>query len=272
MKTRILLTTLALTLPLAGARAVILTTNATIAVGDTTYDSQDIVVSNSTLTVNGAHSFASLLLASNAVLTHAAAPNGETDNRVSLTVAGDVTVDVTSVINAAGLGYAANKGPGAGGQSSWGGEGGGGHGGNGGNGIPGAGGGAIYGSIPAPITHGSGGNYHAGSGGGVIRLAVGGTLTVDGVISASGNNAYDADGGGGSGGSVFLSAANLAGTGSIRADGGNGGSSGSGGGGGGYSLTRLVFPVPFRRWAALVSRRAERGRSLRALRRSPLAG
>ena len=46
------------------------TTAVTISESDTTYDGQDIVVNGATLTVNGAHSFASLLLTNGAVLTH----------------------------------------------------------------------------------------------------------------------------------------------------------------------------------------------------------
>ena len=230
---RILLTALALTLPLAGARGATFTTNATIVAGDFTYDGQPIVVSNCTLTVNGPHSFASLLLISGAVLTHSPAPNGEATNRLDLSIAGGVTVDASSSINADGLGYGANLGPGAGSQSSWGGAGGGGHGGYGGDAVPGAGHGLTYGSMTAPVVLGSGGNYHSGAGGGIIRLAVGGTLTVAGVVSANGNNAFWQDGGGGSGGSVFLSAATLTGAGAIRADGGSSLETSSGGGGGG---------------------------------------
>ena len=230
---RTLLTALAVMLSLTDANATTFTSNAVISVGNTTYDGADIIVQGCTLTVDGAHAFASLSVTSGGVLTHSPAPNGEADNRVDLTIVGNASVDATSAINMAGRGYAANKGPGAGGQTSWGNSGGGGHAGNGGNAIPSGGGGAIYGSIPEPGTHGSGGNGQGGAGGGVIRLAVGGTLLVDGVISASGNNASGATGGGGAGGSVFLSAGTLAGTGTIRADGGNSGNSSCGGGGGG---------------------------------------
>ena len=46
------------------------TTPVTISESDTTYDGQDIVVNGATLTVNGAHRFASLLLTTGTVLTH----------------------------------------------------------------------------------------------------------------------------------------------------------------------------------------------------------
>src|ERR1035438_3376705 len=56
------------------------TSNTTIGAGDLTYEGQDIVVSNCTLTVNGPHNFASLVLTDSAVLTHSASPNGEAAN------------------------------------------------------------------------------------------------------------------------------------------------------------------------------------------------
>jgi hypothetical protein len=39
------------------------------------------------------------------------APNGEADNRLNLTIAGDVMVDATSAINANGRGYGSGSGP-----------------------------------------------------------------------------------------------------------------------------------------------------------------
>ena len=94
-----------------------------------------------------------------------------------------------------------------------------------------------YGSIIDPLTHGSGGwgdsaNY---AGGGVVKLAVGGTLTVDGAIQSRGfgyplnTEAYI--GGSGSGGSVNLTAGALVGSGHIDANGGNNGLYGPGSGG-----------------------------------------
>ena len=68
---------LALSFTAATAFGLTFTSNTTIGTGDPTYDGQDLVVSNCTLTVNGAHNFASLLLTNGTVLTHSAAPNGE---------------------------------------------------------------------------------------------------------------------------------------------------------------------------------------------------
>ncbi len=230
----------ALILALASkAFAAVLTQNTTLGAGDTTYDGQEIVVSNCTLTVNGPHAFASLLLTSNAVLTHAAAPNGETNNRVLLTIAGDATIEAGCNINASARGYASASGPGAGGN--WGDQGsGGGHGGQGGYTPNGRSGGGAYDLIPTPADFGSGGGNgyggRGGYGGGAIQLSVGGTLQVDGAIAADGGamiyngSVYYA--GGGAGGSVWLSAGTLTGSGLISANGGAGGGGGGGGSGG----------------------------------------
>ena len=87
-----------------------------------------------------------------------------------------------------------------------------------------------YGNATMPTNHGSGGCWWQAPthGGGVIRLTAQDTLTVDGDISAKGSDPLY--GGAGSGGSIWLSAGRLAGTGTIRADGGfRNGSSGGGG-------------------------------------------
>ena len=72
-----------------------------------------------------------------------------------------------------------------------------------------------------------------GAGGGAIRLNVGGTLTVEGQISANGLPAAWGQGGGGAGGSVWLTVGTLAGTGVISANGGPSVAAYGGGGGGG---------------------------------------
>jgi len=94
-----------------------------------------------------------------------------------------------------------------------------------------------YGSILEPMSYGSGGwgdndNY---AGGGVIKLAVAGTLTVNGTICSRGfgyAQAAEANiGGAGSGGTVNITAAALVGSGRIDANGGNNGLYGPGSGG-----------------------------------------
>jgi hypothetical protein len=65
---------------------------------------------------------------------------------------------------------------------------------------------------------------------------VAGTLQVDGRISAAGGAAISPNFGGGSGGSIWLTAATLAGAGVISANGGAGNGLGGGGGGGRIAL------------------------------------
>lgn len=100
--------------------------------------------------------------------------------------------------------------------------------------------GTTYGTNTAPTLLGSGGGGSSsavgGAGAGKIRLDTSGTLTLNGVITANGVTGSGAFGsGGGSGGSIYITTATLAGTGTIDADAGNGfhGASGDSGGGGG---------------------------------------
>ncbi|MEI6075098.1 MAG: hypothetical protein WCS94_05960 [Verrucomicrobiota bacterium] len=225
-----LLIALAWTLPWASANATIFTASTTINGGDTIYDGQDIVVSNCTLTVSGPHLFTSLLVTSNGVVTHLAAPAGEVANSLNLTIAQDATIETGSRIDVSALGYAAQSGPGQGFGAYYGGTGAG-YGGEGG--VASGAAGTNYGSIIAPIDFGSGGGNGAygsgGSGGGSVRLTVGGTLTVAGQILANGVGNGAGYSSGGSGGSVYLTAGTLAGGGAIQANGGNGVAGGAGG-------------------------------------------
>jgi hypothetical protein len=83
----------------------------------TLYYCDNLIVSNGTLTVDGVHSFEALLLKDDAVLTHSPALHalhGETDNRLDLTITNNLTVGVTSRIDANAKGYGQFAGPGAG--------------------------------------------------------------------------------------------------------------------------------------------------------------
>ena len=182
-----------------------------------------------------------LLVASNGWLLTAASPS----SGYSVTVNGNATIATGGRYFADGLGFPGNQGPGAGryyyyyspGYSG----GGGGHGGAGGfGGNSNAIGGAPYEGAISPNQAGSGGGYYGqdygstgGAGGGFISLTVTGTLLVNGSISANGTMGTAAGAGGGSGGTVRLSAGILTGAGSISADGGNGNGPNGGGGGGG---------------------------------------
>ena len=90
-----------------------------------------------------------------------------------------------------------------------------------------------YGSILDPLSYGSGGHGDGAqfAGGGIVKLAVAGTLTVNGTICSRGFG-YNIDGyAAGSGGSVNITAGALEGSGRIDANGGNNGPLGPGAGG-----------------------------------------
>jgi hypothetical protein len=168
------------------------------------------------------------------VLTHLS-----TQSNLDVTVLTNMVVGSNGAIVVDGMGYrGTNGGPGAGPMTNSFSGGGGGYGGPGGAGISGIPGGSPYGSAFQPADRGSrGGVYPILSnfcqGGGAVLLKIGGTLTIDGVVSANGNAALIEGGGGGAGGSVWLTARNFAGGGMIFANGGPGESDQGGGGGGG---------------------------------------
>lgn len=89
--------------------------------------------------------------------------------------------------------------------------------------------GNVYGNFTHPILLGSsaGGmsSLRGGHGGGAIQIHVGQTATINGTISANGGNGLMTHvrvTGGGSAGSIFLSAENIKGSGTLQAIGGNG--------------------------------------------------
>ncbi|MFN8818028.1 MAG: GC-type dockerin domain-anchored protein [bacterium] len=269
-------------------QVVTIVTNTTINASDTTIGSPpvplataQIVVRGVTLTINRPTpiSVASLELRASggmgATLTHTPG------TRIDITTSGNLSVDANSVITADLKGLAGSDGPGAG-QSANGFNGGGaGYGGAGGDGLgssqasttsSGLGGNCYafdQASLFGPTALGSGGGAawvngvrdgtSGGFGGGAIKLTVGGTLTLNGQISARGGagsyrgSGSDRSGGGGSGGSIFIVASSVSGTGSIVASGGNGlvGGQNSGGGGGGRvaiitnsaSLDEIATPI-----------------------------
>lgn len=155
-----------------------------------------------------------------------------------LSIGGDMTVTGGGAINATGGGYSGGSGPGAGLTADELLDGsGGGYGGIGGTSSSNAVGGVTYGPFDVPTFPGSGGGTGVGGlgapGGGVIHVSVGGTLAIDGAIAAKGGDAMNERSGGGSGGSVWLSAGAVTGGGAITANGGAGEPVHGGGGGGG---------------------------------------
>jgi RHS repeat-associated protein len=175
---------------------------------------------------------------SGGLLTHKAGQTG-----FNLTVLNDANIASGGSISVDGKGYGPASGPGAGESKFQ--AGGAGYGGEGGN-NSGAWG-QTYGSIVEPIDLGSGGGSDehgatGGAGGGLIRLNVNRTLQIDGVLTVKGNKGkyysfYNRSGGGGAGGSVYIVAGSIKGSGLIAADGGDSGLSGLGGGGGGGRIT-----------------------------------
>jgi hypothetical protein len=220
-------------------------TNTLIEAGNISYDDQDIVIINCTVTVNGSHGFNSLRLTNNAVLTHSPAASGQSDRRLHLTIMQGVAVDGSSRIDTTGRGYAGSTGPGAGTSSATKGGAGAGHGGLGGFGTDGGSVGGVYDSVLTPAQPGSGGGngYSSlgGSGGGVVEMVIGGTLRLDGLLSVNGGDGLaNGYGGGGSGGSIAITAGTLAGFGVISADGGVATASNGGGGGGGRVTLQMT--------------------------------
>jgi hypothetical protein len=161
-------------------------------------------------------------------------------SNLDLVVLRNVDVAAGGAIAVDAKGFAQAGGPGAG-QSVSGSGSGAGYGGLGGASATAAPGGTNYGSAQQPVDQGSGGGFGFGSGtlyggsegGGAIRLNVGGVLTLDGQLSANGDLGLQDNSGGGSGGSIWVTAGTLVGNGQITADGGEGELYGGGGGAGG---------------------------------------
>jgi hypothetical protein len=143
--------------------------------------------------------------------------------RLAVTIQGDLTLGADAWIKVDGRGFAPTRGPGAGGNGIY--SQGATHGGIGGK----IGSRATYGSIVAPTNHGSGAG---GAGGGTVRLQVGGNAHIDGALRSSGvagvgNAANTAS----AGGSIWITAGSMSGSGSIDASGFKGLKGGGGGGG-----------------------------------------
>jgi hypothetical protein len=159
---------------------------------------------------------------------------------LNLSVTSNATVQAGGGIILDGSGYGTGGlGSGSGLGYATGGGGGGGHGGYGGNGESNGAGGNAYDSLQSPTMLGSGGGIGTGAGassargGGALELTVTGKLQVDGLISANGAVPTSESGGGGSGGSIYLTVGGFAGNGSVSANGASGDLPNGGGGGGG---------------------------------------
>jgi len=180
------------------------------------------------------YQFGSLIVtngASVACLSQGAiSPYTVTNAGVAIQCAGDVAIAGNgSSINADGAGFPANTGPGRAYASSMGGT----HGGRGDANTN-----ATYGSYKTPTSLGSGGSA---TGGGAIKLIVAGNLVVNGRLSANGNSYVGYNGGGSSGGSIWITGSgSLGGTGEVQVSGGVGDYGGMGGGGGRFAVDDSV--------------------------------
>ena len=184
-------------------------------------------------TVYDASGFDCLEITGNVVLnsgiwTHTGNSSAET-YRLRVAVRGDMAIGANAAINLTKKGYAPGKGPGSPGSTKEGAA----HGGQSSGSSS-----RCYGSIISPVNLGSGGssaNNREPYGGGALRLTVAGTFSHNGVIEADGRT-YLANGAlasyyGGAGGSVWITAGSMSGTGSISASSGRQSNNYYGGGG-----------------------------------------
>lgn len=201
----------------------------------------DITIAGSVTTTSINANAGTVTIASGGVVTHPVA------NVAGLTItAANLDVQTGGTINVSEKGYAGvvggnGLGTGFGRKAAGYGGSGAGYGGSGGGGN-GVAGGIAYGSSIAPTSIGSSGGGCAlqaragGAGGGAIKLNVANTLTLSGSMTANGGVPISGGGcaGGGSGGSIWIVAGTLTGTGPISAIGGNAdGTTIPGGGAGG---------------------------------------
>ena len=219
----------------------------TIGSSSTQYENATVIIkahqdgSPTTVTIDGTHTFTRLLVLDNVNVIHPLASGA-----VNVTTTGAMYVSCLGSFDVTGKGYQdASGGFGrtwpntfTGGST---GNAGGTHGGLGGTfngGIPGA----VYGSIMNPNEPGSVGvafgacNPCSNVGGGIVRLKAS-SLILDGKISANGKL-------GGAGGSVRLEAANVAGAGTVSADGGDSNNGNSAGGGGRIAVHYQTLSLP----------------------------
>jgi large repetitive protein len=151
-------------------------------------------------------------------------------NRIFI-VCTHLTLENGGVISVSSNGYLRGYGPAKGtvsANTAWGG--GGGHGGKGGNSIQGGLAGSESGSVGFPDNPGSGGfdggPGYGGNGGGVVKIQAGGTVVIDGTVQADGQSSQQEGwpycGGGGAGGSIFITCDAFGGSGLLKANGGNG--------------------------------------------------
>ena len=175
------------------------------------FGNQDLVITGSTLDIFGTVVIdGDLTLLNNSILTHPAATLHE-DYKLDLRVAGKLTVDSTSRIDASGKGYRSGRTLGnlPGSTARQGGS-------YGGMGAGSAS--AVYGDFRNPNEQGSGGGSGR-AGGGLLRINAG-ELVLNGQILSNGDLVDRTDSNdGGSGGAIAIHVGSLSGSGGIEAKG-----------------------------------------------------
>lgn len=155
---------------------------------------------------------------------------------LNISVGGDLKAGSDFIFNGAAAGYPKQCGYSFGGDGTSRGAS---HGGLGAaNGNP-YGGGTVYGDYKNPVTLGSG-DYNSQIGGGSVVLNIDGDFILEGKVTANAQNA--SQGGGTSGGSVWIRATAMSGAGSVLAEGGSPVNKIRPGGGGGRISIQLSKP------------------------------
>ncbi|MFA6393156.1 MAG: immunoglobulin-like domain-containing protein [Candidatus Paceibacterota bacterium] len=178
--------------------------NSTTATRTISVVSPDLIINTDTTLTAGEYNYNNLLVTNNAILSLEGDPNSLSTFKGVKITAKNITIDLGSAISADGKGY--TEGPGAPIDSenyagaTYGGKG------ERNASTP------LYGKATEPTELGSGG-YLYWRGGGAIRLIVTNTLSNNGVISANGDMTS-------SGGSIYVTAKNISGTGTFSANGG----------------------------------------------------
>ncbi|MFL6247288.1 MAG: Ig-like domain-containing protein [Thermoanaerobaculia bacterium] len=206
--TKDLLTSFAIAVPTIAP----IVANLTIDAANTTYENKTVIVQSGTVTIRGPHTFDRLIVLGGRI-EHLA---GE---KLDITTTRDLYVACAGTINATAKGYApSQRYPGA---TAPGGGAGGSHIGRGG--VTTNPSGSTYGSVYRPAEAGGGGEFYP-AGGGIIRIKAG-TVHVEGAIAAAGELLNR----GGAGGSIWITAGRISGSGTIDARGGGGVPAGGGG-------------------------------------------
>ena len=153
----------------------------------------------------------SVIVRDGATVTHSA-NTASSDYRVQMTVGGSLTVESGGKITTESKGFPSSAGPGKAAAANRGSN----HGGIGVNDSGTANTGVCYGSLTRPISFGSG--TSAGAGGGAIAITCSGPVTNNGIIASCGGYHATTKGPRSAGGSVWITAASLFGSGYIQAN------------------------------------------------------